>query len=378
MSLYQICKKTVMDTSDPDIKFDDEGLSNHYLNFQKKIKPYWNPNEQSIKNLYKKINQIKLESKSKDYSCILGLSGGIDSSYLLHILVNDFNIKPLVFHVDAGWNSEEATHNINSLVNKLNLDLYTEVIDWDEMKNFQIALLKSGVPHIDIPQDMAFISMLYKFANKYNIKYIMNGGNVSSESVLMPLKYFYWGTDMLQVKDILNKFGSSEMKTYPFISIYYHKIFLRYFKGIKVLKPLNSINYQVSEAIKILKEKYDFRTYSQKHFESKFTKFYEGYWLPKRFQYDVRRNQYSSLILSGQMKRETAIQNLKTPPLSYLETKNEIEYVSNKLEISIEELSSFLELPKKYYWDYKNQKIIFDLGEKILFYLTKTIRGGAL
>ena len=136
MSLYQICKKTVMDTSDPDIKFDDEGLSNHYLNFQKKIKPYWNPNEQSIKSLYKKIKQIKLESKSKDYSCILGLSGGIDSSYLLHILVNDFNIKPLVFHVDAGWNSEEATHNINSLVNKLNLDLYTEVIDWDEMKNW--------------------------------------------------------------------------------------------------------------------------------------------------------------------------------------------------------------------------------------------------
>ena len=168
------------------------------------------------------------------------------------------------------------------------------------------------------------------------------------------------------------------MKTYPFKSIYYHKIFLRYFKCIKVLKPLNSINYQVLEAIKILKEKYDFRAYSQKHFESKFTKFYEGYWLPKRFQYDVRRNQYSSLILSGQMKRETAIQNLQTPPLSYLETKNEIEYVSNKLEISIEELSSFLELPKKYYWDYKNQKIIFDLGEKILFYLTKTIRGGAL
>lgn len=378
MKKYQICNKTVMDTSDPEIIFDNNGISKHYWDFQKYIKPFWNPNKQSLQRLVKIIDKIKIDGKKNDYDCILGLSGGIDSSYLLHILVNDFNVKPLVFHVDGGWNSEEASHNINSLINKLNLDLYTEVIDWDEMRNFQLSLFKSGVPHLDIPQDMAFISMLYKYANKHNIKYIMNGGNVSTESVLTPFNYYYWGTDMSQIRDILKKFGEIDMKTYPFSSIYNHKIYLRYIKGIKVIKPLNLINYKISDAIKILTEKYEFKIYKQKHFESKFTKFYEGYWLPERFNYDVRKNQYSSLILAEQMSRKEAINKLLNSPLNSSEIKKEFDFMCNKLEITHDKLTSYQNLPKKYYWDYKNQKLIFDVGEKILSFLTKTRRGGAL
>jgi len=378
METYKICRNTVIDTSFPGITFDKHGVSSLYLDFQKNIKPYWNPNSKTHKDLGQIIEEIKIKGKNKDYDCILGVSGGIDSSYLLHKVVNDFNLKPLVFHVDGGWNSEEAVHNIDSLINKLNLDLFTEVIDWDEMRNFQLALFKSGVPHLDIPQDMAFISTLYKFANKYNIKYIMNGGNVSTECITTPFKYFYWGTDMTQIRDILKRFGRIEMKTYPFSSIYYHKIYLRYFKKIKVLKPLNFINYRLSEAVKILQEKYDFKTYGQKHFDSKFTKFYEGYWLPKRFNYDVRRNQYSSLIVTDQMKRDDAINKLSIPSLSPSVLKKEIEFICNKLEISNNELSSYLNMPKKYYYDYKNEKFFFDIGEKILFHLTKTRRGGAL
>ena len=378
MNSLKICKYTVMDTSFPGIEFDSNGVSNLYWDFQKNIKPFWNPNKKSLNDLNKVIDKIKLDGKKNDYDCILGLSGGIDSSFLLHILVNDFNLKPLVFHVDGGWNSEEAVNNINNLVNRLNLDLYTEVIDWDEMRNFQLALFKSGVPHLDIPQDLAFISMLFKYANKHKIKYIMNGGNVLTESVLTPLKYFYWGTDLSQIRDILRQFGEIEMKTYPFSSVYYHKIYLRYIKGIKVLKPLNYINYKISDALNLLSQKYDFKPYKQKHFESKFTKFYEGYWLPKRFNYDVRINQYSSLILSDQIDREQALKKLSKPSLSLMEIKNEFDFMCNKLEISSDELSSYLYSNKKYYFDYKNEKFFFNLGEKILFFLTKTRRGGAL
>lgn len=378
MNPHKICKHTVMDSTYPGITFDDQNVCNLYWDFQKNIKPYWSPNSKTYDDLNKIIDKIKLDGKNNDYDCILGISGGIDSSYLLHALVNDFNLRPLVFHVDGGWNSEEAVHNINSLINKLNLDLFTEVIDWDEMRNFQLALFKSGVPHIDIPQDMAFISTLYKFANKHKIKYIINGGNVSTESIATPFKYFYWGTDMTQIRDILKKFGEIDMKTYPFTSIYYHKIFLKYFKRIKVIKPLNFMNFSLLDAVKILTEKYNFKTYKQKHFDSKFTKFYEGYWLLNRFNYDVRTNQYSSLIISGQMKREDAINRLSIPPLDSIETKKEIDFICNKLEISNKELSLYFDLPKKYYWDYKNEKLLFDIGEKILFYLTRTRRGGAL
>ena len=378
MTSYKICKHTVIDSSFPGVTFDDEGISDLYWDFQKTIKPYWNPNSKTFDDLGKIIDKIKLDGKNNDYDCLLGISGGIDSSYLLHTVVNDFNLRPLVFHVDGGWNSEEAVHNIDSLINNLNLDLFTEVIDWGEMRNFQLSLFKSGVPHLDIPQDMAFISTLYKFANKYKIKYIMNGGNVSTECITTPFKYFYWGTDMTQIRDILKKYGEIEMKTYPFTSIYYHKIYLRYFKNIKVVKPLNFVNFRLSEAVKTLTEKYNFKTYKQKHFDSKFTKFYEGYWLPERFNYDVRRNQFSSLIITDQMKRDDAINKLSKPSLDSLEIKKEFEYICNKLEISNSELSSYFKLPKKYYWDYKNEKSFFDIGEKILFYLTRTRRGGAL
>ena len=209
MGSNTICKYTVMDESFPGIIFDNQNICDLYWDFQKNIKPYWNPSSKTYDDLNKMIDRIKLDGKNNDYDCLLGISGGIDSSYLLHTVVNDFNLRPLVFHVDGGWNSEEATHNINALINKLNLDLFTEVIDWNEMRNFQLALFKSGVPHLDIPQDMAFISTLYKFANKHKIKYIMNGGNVSTESITTPFKYFYWGTDMTQIRDILKQFGEA-------------------------------------------------------------------------------------------------------------------------------------------------------------------------
>ena len=366
-----------MDTSDPNITFDKNGISNHYWDFEKITKRNWYPNQTGKNLLDKKIKNLIKAGKGKKFDCIIGLSGGVDSSYMLHKLMNNYELRPLVFHVDGGWNSEESVNNINVLVDKLGLDLYTEVINWNEMRDFQLAMFKSGVPHIDIPQDMAFMGTLYKFASQHNIKYIFNGGNISTECVLMPLEILYWCTDMRQIKDILKKFGTKKMSTYPFSSILYHKVYLKYFKRVNILKPLNFMPYKKIEAINDLKEIYNWKPYKQKHFESRFTKFLEGYWLPTRFGYDMRRNQLSSLILTNQISREDALKELEKPSFDKNNLQQELSYISKKLGISVEDLNKFYTMEKKFYWDYKNIKKLFDFGEWILTNLKITQRGGA-
>jgi N-acetyl sugar amidotransferase len=285
---------------------------------------------------------------------------------MLHFAVNEMGLRPLVFHVDGGWDSELAVHNIEVMIDKLNLDLFTEVIDWQEMRDFQLSYFKAGVPHIDIPQDHAFIATLYNFANKYKVKYILNGGNISTEGVRNPMEWLYYGTDMPQLKDIHRKFGTIRLKTYPFSPILKHKFYLRYVKGIKVVKPLNYIPYIKKDAIKELSETYGWREYPQKHFESRFTKFYEGYWLPVKFGYDTRKVQFSSLILTGQMTRDEALERLKVPAYDLENIDDEFKYIATKLNISVEELRSYLNAPNKTYKDYKNQETMFMIGAKIL------------
>ena len=366
---FQRCTQCVMDTTDPSIVFDSQGICDHCNDFNNHVKPKWLPNERGKVRLNRIIEKIKIHGQGKDFDCILGLSGGIDSSYMLHLTVKEFGLRPLVFHVDGGWNSEISVHNINVLIDNLGLDLYTEVINWEEMKDFQLAFFKSGVPHLDIPQDHAFIATLYHFANKYNIKYILNGGNISTECVQYPMEWFYYGTDMSQINDIRHQFGTIDMKTYPFSSILFHKVFLKYFKGIKVIKPLNYMHYNKEDAINILIKEYNWKPYPQKHFESRFTKFYEGYWLPERFGYDTRKVQYSSLILTGQMTRETALENLKKPAYDPSSIEEEFNYIATKLGISSDELKHYFNLPKKYYWDYRNQQYLFRLGAKMLYFI---------
>lgn len=366
---YKICINCVMDTSDPNIKFDENGICDHCHDFDVNVKPYWEINSNSEIILNNIVKKIKLNSKNKEFDCILGISGGVDSSYMLHLAVNKYGLRPLVFHVDGGWNSELAVHNINVMIDKLGLDLYTEVINWEEMKDFQLAFFKSGVPHIDIPQDHAFIATLYHFAEKHDIKYILNGGNFSTECVQYPMKWLYYGTDMSQIHDIRKKFGTNKMKTYPFSSIYRHKIYLKYIKGVEVIKPLNYVPFIKKDAIALLEKEYGWKAYPQKHFESRFTKFYEGYWLPERFGFDTRRVQFSSLILTGQMTRVEALEQLKKPAYDPATIDEEFNYIATKLGISSEELRYYFNMPKKYYWDYKNQQNIFRAGAKVLNWL---------
>jgi N-acetyl sugar amidotransferase len=375
---YKVCSKTVIDSSDPSATFDEDGICNYFWDFEKTVKPNWRSESTGPVVLRGKLEEVKAANVNREYDCILGLSGGADSSYMLHKAVRDFGLRPLVFHVDGGWNSELAVSNISALVEQLNLDLYTEVINWDEMRDFQLAMFKSGVPGIDIPQDLAFIGVLYKFAEKYKIKTILNGGNISTECVPTPKKYHYFGTDLVYVRDILRKHGTVPMTTYPFSSAFYHKLWLRYFRGVRLLKPLNYIPYVKAEAMAELENIYGWRPYPQKHFESRFTRFYEGYWLPTRFGYDMRRREFSSLILTGQMTREQALKRLEQPPLDLQTATQEFDYVASKLGISTEELRGYHQMPKKYYSDYRNQDWLFNLGEKVLGYISGTRRGGAV
>ena len=366
---YQICTNCVMDTSDSKITFDEKGICDHCNDFYENVKPNWHTDERGKKELSLIVEKIKREGIGKDFDCILGLSGGVDSSYMLHIAVKEFGLRPLVFHVDGGWNSELAVHNIQVLVDKLGLDLYTEVINWEEMKDFQLAFFKSGVPHIDIPQDHAFVATLYNFANKYNIKYILNGGNISTECIRNPMEFFYYGTDMAQINDIRKRFGTIKMETYPFSPILKHKFYLRYIKRIKVLKLLNYRPYIKEKALELLNEEYGWKPYPQKHFESRFTKFFESYWLPERFGFDSRRVQFSSLIVTGQMNRDEALEKLKIPAYNPETIEDEFNYIATKLNITPDELNSYFTMGKKFYWDYKNQVSMFNTGAKVLKYL---------
>jgi N-acetyl sugar amidotransferase len=363
---YQICTKTVMDTSDSRITFDADGHCDHVIDYYNSVLPRWHPDERGAKDLQGIIETIKNDGRKRGFDCILGLSGGVDSSYMLHLAVKEFGLRPLVFHVDGGWNSELAVHNIHVLVDKLGLDLFTEVINWGEMRDFQLAWFKAGVPHLDIPQDHAFIATLYRFADQHNIKYILNGGNISTECVRNPMEFFYYGTDMIHIRDIIKRFSSVEMKSYPFSSILRHKVYLRYIQRIKVVRPLNYRPYIKADAVQLLEREYGWKPYPQKHFESRFTKFYESYWLPERFGFDPRRVQFSSLILTGQMTRDEALKHLERPAYDPATISQDIEYVATKLRIGTDELTHYFKMPKKFYWDYMNQERLFNAGARIL------------
>lgn len=326
--------------------------------------------------LQEQVDRIKAAGKGKEFDCLMGMSGGADSSYMLHKMVTEFGLRPLVFHVDAGWNSEIAVHNINCIIDKLGLDLYTEVINWEEVRDFQLAMFKSGLPNIDGPQDIAFIGVLFQYAAKHGIKTILNGGNIATECVSYPLQYFYYA-DLKLTNAVLKKYGTVNMESYPFTSSLYRKIYMPYMRGVKMFKPLNYMPYVKDEAMRELAETYGWKPYAQKHFESRFTRFFEGYWLPTRFGYDVRRVQFSSLILAGQMTRDEALVKLQQSPYDPEIIQQDFDYIATKLRISSDELRGYLKMPKKFYWDYPNNEKYFELGEKILARVAGTKRGGA-
>ena len=360
------CSVSVLDSSFPGLQFDSEGVALPVKHFLNRVKPKWQAEEGDAGLTAKMVSRIKSRAGDNEYDSILGLSGGLDSSFMLHVAVNELGLKPLVFHVDGGWNSERAVQNISRMVSALGLDLYTEVIDWAEMRDFQLAWFRAGVPHVDIPQDHAFVATLYQYAEKFGIRTILNGGNLSNEGIRNPLKYFYYGTDMRQIRDICKFSGTRQLHTYPFSAVMRHKAYLRYVKGVEVVRPLDLVRFRRNEAEETLSSIYGWSPFEQKHFESRFTRFFEGYWLPTRFGFDPRTVQFSSLIVTDQMKRDEALAALANPSLSREEIAREQRFIASKLEISEDQLHDFLTLPKKYYFDYKNSSGLFAIGARAL------------
>jgi N-acetyl sugar amidotransferase len=355
-----------MDTSDTAIVFDSQGICDHCNTFYRDIAPNWDTGEKGRRELNAIVDKIRRSGRGRDFDCIIGMSGGIDSSYLTYFVTEELGLRPLVFHVDAGWNSQVAVNNIERLVDGLGLDLYTEVINWEEMRDLQLAFFKSGVPHIDTPQDHAFFATMYKFAEQNNIRYILTGGNLSTECVRNPIEWMYYQSDSIQLRDIHRQYGEVALDSFPITSILRHKIYLPYFRGIRLLRPLDKIPYIKEDAIKLLRDRFAWQPYPQKHFESRFTMFYEGFWLPKKFGYDTRRVQYSSLILTNQMSREDALNLLKEPPLPPDMVRQEFEFVASKLDITEDQLQSYLDGPNKSYKDYKSQETLYLWGSKVM------------
>ncbi|HEY1111245.1 MAG TPA: N-acetyl sugar amidotransferase [Opitutaceae bacterium] len=351
---YRRCTRCVMDTTDPDITFDAAGVCNHCRNFDAVLRSRWKDNPEGEAELRARIETIKQENAKRDYDCILGLSGGVDSSYLA-IKVVEYGLRPLVVHVDAGWNSELAVQNIERLVKVLKLDLHTIVIDWEEIRDLQIAFLRSGVANQDVPQDHAFFAGLYKFAISHKVNCVLSGGNLASESIL-PSAWGYDAMDSRHLKSIHRRFGSRPLKTFPIVSFWDLFFFFPFMHKMRVLRPLDYLPYDKIAAKKLLMEKYGWRDYGAKHYESVWTKFFQGYYLPGRFGYDKRLAHLSSLIVAGQLTRDDALAQLEREHYPAEDLRRDRAFVIKKLGLTEKEFEELLHAPITTHRDYESNE----------------------
>jgi N-acetyl sugar amidotransferase len=364
---YQICTECIMDTSDILINFDPQGRCEYCNNYLVNILPNWHTGKDGEDELMRTAERIKREGIGKEFDCIIGLSGGLDSSYTAYIAKEVMGLRPLLFHVDAGWNTDQAVGNIEKLVNGLKLDLYTEVINWEEMKDLQLAFLKSQVPDQDKPQDIAFFSMLYKFARKNRIKYVLTGGNYSTECCREPEAWgAYPGIDKRLILDIHSRFGQRRLATFPIVDILTYKIYYQRVLNMQIFKPLNHYPYIKSEAESQLGMLFGWKKFQHKHHESRFTRFFEDYWLPRKFGYEKRRAHFSSLIMTGQMTRAAALERIAKPELDDDFLESEFEYVANKLDLTVEGLQILFKGKNRNCVEYKNKRLLIGLGSKLM------------
>jgi N-acetyl sugar amidotransferase len=353
-----------MDTTDPDIHFDDNGVCIHCTDFLSIRSHYNYKGVETDKNFLSLIQQIKQAGKGKKYDCIVGLSGGIDSSYVAFIAKRE-GLRVLGVHLDNGWNSEEAVLNIRNIARILGIDYESYVLDWEEFKEIQLAFLKASVPEADTPTDIAILSALHKVAAKYGVKHIISGGNFATEGIL-PKSWHYNAKDLTYFKHIHKKFGKGKIKFFPLFG-FRTEMYYKFIKGIKMTYLLNFVPYNKDSAIEVLTKELDWKNYGGKHYESKYTGFIQSFYLVNKFNLDYRRATLSSQICVGSISRDEALEILKSPSFNEVTVEKEMEYISKKLGVSLAEFKSIIHLPGHWYKDYPND-------EKWLGYIYDTYR----
>lgn len=368
---YQVCTRCVMDTTDSDIQFDEHGVCQRCREYEERILPDWNYGKGHEAELQELIAKIKKSGEGKKYDCILGLSGGLDSTYMLHLAVKEWGLRPFVFHIDCGWNLPVAEENIRKVCNGLGVEQHVEKMDWNELREMQLAWFRTGMEMLDAPQDHAFIALIDRFSRELGVKYIMNGYNICTEIVADPVSWTSDGGptgDGIYMKDVIKKYCAIPIKKYTFTSGFKHKFWIPYVLGVKTLKPLNLVEFTKQEMVDTLVKNYGYEPYGQKHFEDLLTKFLEGYWMPKRFGHDIRRAQLSSLVVTGQMTRDEALKILEQPPVTEEKGREMFKEVAKRLEISEEELQKFFDMPKCTE-KFKSQEKLYNFGIRLYEWL---------
>lgn len=351
---YQRCVRTIMDTTDPDIWFDEHGVSSHAIRFDAELADELHRAQagERLGELDELVAQIKKSGEGKPYDCVIGISGGVDSSYLALQAVK-LGLRPLAVHFDSGWNSELAVDNIHNLVTKLGLDLYTHVVDWREMKDLQLSFFKASVANADVPTDHAFAWVAYNQARTYGIHYILSGGNLASESVL-PEAWGYNADDARQLRGIQKRFGTVQLKTYPVMGMFQRYVWYPLVRHIQTVRPLNLMPYVYADAKQDIIDSVGWRDYGGKHYESVFTRYFQGYYLPRKFGFDKRLAHYSSLILSQQLTRDEALAMMESTNYPESLRKQDHEFIAKKLGLTVDELDAIAGQPPVDYTAYPN------------------------
>ncbi|MCG3189377.1 MAG: hypothetical protein LKCHEGNO_01751 [Burkholderiaceae bacterium] len=346
----RVCARCVMDTSDPNITFDAAGVCNHCSEFDSETRARWWPNDEGARRWSVLKEELRSEGRGRDYDCVLGLSGGVDSSYLA-LKAHQWGLRPLIVHVDAGWNSELAVANIEKVVKHCSFDLHTHVVDWQEMRDLQLAYLRAGVANQDVPQDHVFFASLYQFATRSGIRTILSGGNIATEGIF-PKAWHGSAMDAINLRAIHRRYGTRPLRTYTTVSFFQAYLWFPLVKRMRTLRPLNYFPYDKSSAIRELEAEIGWRAYGRKHGESLFTKLFQNYYLPTKFGYDKRRPHLSSLIVSGQMTRDEAMAELAQPLYEPHELDTDIAYFCKKLRITRQEFETLMAAPAHHYTDF--------------------------
>jgi len=365
MTGYRICTRCIMDTSDPEIVFDGNGICNHCHLFEDRMRRMVIPPEQRDARLMALLDKMKAAGKGKEYDCIIGVSGGVDSTYVAY-LCKQWGLRPLAIHFDNGWDSELAVANIEKTLKRLDIDLHTHVVDWEEFRDLQLSFLKASTPDGEVPTDHAISALLYRMAAKYGIKHILMGTNVVTEGVL-PLLWGYGYFDLKYIRAVHRRFGKLRLRTYPSMGLFRLAYYVLV-KGIRGVPILNYVDYDKKRAMATIENDLEWIYYGGKHYESIYTRFFQAHILPRKFNIDKRRAHNSALILSGQMSREHAFQSMAEPTYSdqRLEEEDRI-YVIKKLEVSNGEFEDLMRLPARTFRDFPNS---YDLLQSLKFMRT--------